>query len=522
MNQKNDDFNFQRIFHYIWIILAVLGLIWLNYADFRRYLSSNPTTINQYIPEAEDMEKTRLPAVAGLFYAGQPQQLEEEVSFYLSNTGSISARQPKILIVPHAGYRYSATTAAKAYIELEKYKNDIKNVIIVGPSHRVGFKGVAVSAVDKFQTPLGKIAVNQTINEELLQNKDFILREDAHRDEHSIEVQLPFLQKVLKNFTIIPLVYGEIAPEILADALRPYLSNPHNLIIFSADLSHYQDGKTAQVLDTATATLVRKRTPEIEDHMSCGATGINAALLLAKDSGMRPQLLDMSNSGQISGDMESVVGYAAWLFSSDEKDEEQDHVLTPLEQEVENLKAFVRDFGSQLLDIAEKSLAVAVENHKIYTPSRKDRANALFDKGASFVTLTKNGELRGCIGTLFATEAIAFDVAKNTYSAALEDNRFKPVEKNELPELKLSISLLSDYERVRFSDEADLLRQLIPGIDGVVIRDGNRQGLFLPSVWKQLPDKQEFLNNLKLKAGLSPAYWSDKLKIYRFRTVEIK
>ena len=145
----------------------------------------------------------------------------------------------------------------------------------------------------------------------------------------------------------------------------------------------------------------------------------------------------------------------------------------------------------------------------------------MFDKGATFVTLTKKGELRGCIGSLLPKQAVALDIAQNTYSACNEDGRFNPITSEELLDIKISISFLSSYEKVEFDNEEELLNQIIPNVDGLVLRDGYRQGLFLPSVWKQIPDKKEFLNNLKIKAGLSPSYWSDKVKRYRFRTVEI-
>ena len=145
----------------------------------------------------------------------------------------------------------------------------------------------------------------------------------------------------------------------------------------------------------------------------------------------------------------------------------------------------------------------------------------MFDKGASFVTLTRAGKLLGCIGSVFAHQSIARDVADNTYAAALEDKRFNPLTADDLAQTEITISLLTGYERIRYQDEADLIRQIEAGKDGIVLRSGDRQALFLPSVWKELPDKQEFLNNLKLKAGMTPSYWSNKIKVYRFYTVEI-
>lgn len=181
---------------------------------------------------------------------------------------------------------------------------------------------------------------------------------------------------------------------------------------------------------------------------------------------------------------------------------------------------FAAAYKDQLRRIVSRSLAEAVR-HKHYSPARKDYGNELFDKGASFVTLKQNGELRGCVGTVVPHVAVAHDLAENAYRAAMEDGRFSPLTEEELSRTRFSISLLTGFERVPYWDESDLLNRIRPGIDGLIIRDGDRQGLFLPSVWKELPDKAEFLKNLKVKAGFNPSYWSNNIKVYRFRTVEI-
>lgn len=466
------------------------------------------------------MGKFRAPAVAGLFYPSDSVALENTVGGYLGSSVSAQNTQPKILIVPHAGYRYSAQTAAKAYSRLAPFKNKIKNVILVGPSHHVGFKGFALSPDDSFVTPLGQVAINKEISAELKAKPEFIYSADAHKDEHSLEVQLPFMQKVLKDFQIIPVLYGSDNPAELAKALAPYLQRPDTLIVFSADLSHYYTYDDAQKMDSHTGDLVAARRPEVEEHMSCGAIGINTALLLSQEYKLYPELLDMVNSGDVTGDKSGVVGYAAWLFSDEKKDKNRPE-LSLLEQETENLKTFANDFGPQLMNVAKSALQTAVIKHKHYKPARSEYGDMLFNRGAAFVTLEKNGELRGCIGSLMSSQAIAYDIAQNAYAAALEDSRFSPVTPEELPELNISISLLTGFEQIEYQDEADLLKQMIKGSDGIVIRDGNRQGVFLPAVWKQLPEPQEFLNSLKLKAGMSPAYWSNKIKVYRFRVVEL-
>lgn len=517
---KDSDIDYKKVAHYIFIGIAVAALLWLNYCSLREHVSSNSGLINNYFPEQDEMAQYRNPVVAGLFYPSDSRKLSEDVDAYLATDIEIGSYQPQILIVPHAGYQYSAVAAAKAYAQLKKHSGNIRNVILVGPSHRVAFEGISAPSADYFKTPLGNIALNREVISEMQAGGNVIISDKAHEAEHSLEVQLPFLQKVLDKFQIIPLVYGDVAPEVLAQTIQPYIGRKDTVVVVSADLSHYYDYETAQKIDNYTAGLVARNEADIDEHMSCGAIGINAALILAKENHFRPEMLDMINSGDTAGDKSSVVGYGAWSFG---KDKNSDAASSPLERETVSLGMFAEKYRRELMKIAQISLEEAVNSHRHTSPSRDEYDDALFDKGAAFVTLSKkDGSLRGCIGTVVPNQSIALDVASNTYAAALEDNRFEPVKPEELKELEISISLLTGFERIRYADEADLLQKIVAGTDGIIIRDGNRQGIFLPSVWKQLPGKQEFLNNLKVKAGMSPSYWSNKIKVYRFRTVEIK
>lgn len=516
--QTDSNSSFHGWLYYLFWGAVVVILLFLNYIYFYEHTSSNSEVINDYSLRDEDLNEVRVPAVVGLFYPADIYQLSDMVDNYLAKAKVGSTQRPHIIVVPHAGYKYSAQIAAGAYKKLLPFRHEIKKVILVGPSHFVALKGIALSPAKSFKSVLGAVPTDPEMTRILSTFEGFSFNEAAHKKEHSLEVQLPFLQKVLDKFSIVPLVYGDVNPQLLADALKPFVERDDVLIVVSADLSHYLDYKTAKVVDGVTIDMV-SRSQALENHRSCGAVGINAAILLAKDGNLYPKLIDIANSGDVTGDHDSVVGYASWVF---DKKGEEELVLSPLEQEVENLNNFARHNGAKLFEIAQTALTKAVTEHEDYRPSRKDFAEVVFNKGAAFVTLTKNGELRGCIGSLMPRQAIALDIAANTYAAAMEDSRFSPVTAAELPALDISISLLSSYEPIKYKDETDLLRQLQPGVDGLVIRDGDRQGLFLPSVWKQLPDAKEFLNNLKIKAGLSPAYWSDKIKAYRFRVVEIK
>lgn len=510
MKQETDDKK-ALLRRFILIAVAVILLGILNYAYFKKQISSNDEKITDYVKEEDPMEKYRDPAVAGIFYADSPTALANEVEGYLNIFKNADRQKPKILIVPHAGYQYSGYAAAKAYQGLKKYADKIKNVILLGPSHRAALYGIAVSTADYFTTPLGKIALNKEIGSELVEHRGFAYNDRAHRDEHSLEVQLPFLQKVLSDFKIIPLVYGEINPQDVAEVLQPYLQNEDTLLVVSADLSHYYPYDEARIIDAETAQKIENNSADIDYHHSCGAGGINSALILSEIMRLKPEILALINSGDSSGIKEKVVGYGAWTFAE-----------SNLERQTDSLKEFTKEYRDELLRLARTSLEEAVLHQRRYEPSRDDFSEVLFNKGATFVTLTEEDDLRGCIGTLLPREAVAADIAQNAYAAALSDHRFNPVTAEELEKIKISISFLTGYERVLYQDEEDLLNMIEAGTDGVVIRDGNRQGLFLPSVWKQIPDKKEFLQNLKLKAGMSPSYWSNNIKVYRFRTVEIK
>lgn len=516
--ERDDDKAAKKKFNLIVGILVLLVVLWLNYDFLSRHMSSNNALIRDFSLKEEEMEKYKEPAVSGVFYSANPEVLNKELGRYLEVGYDLNERKPKMLVVPHAGYKYSAQVAAKAYAELLKYGEDIDTVVIVGPAHYEYVKGAALPAHDYFKTPLGNIPLDKQKISALMDNQLFKQDNKPFVKEHSIEVQLPFLQKVLKNFKIVPVVYGQVEPQQLADALSVFLDDEKTLLIFSADLSHYYKAEDAEVIDAHTARMIDLGNANLDKEMSCGAEGINAALILAKKMQMHAKLLDITHSGNITGDLDRVVGYGAWSFGEAPAAEKE---KTPLEQEVENLKTFANIYGQDLLKIAGQSLWAAVNGER-FGISRKDYPDVLFNKGASFVTLTKNGALRGCIGSLLPRQAIADDVAKNARKAATEDPRFKPVKPGELADLTVSISFLTDYEPINFKDEKDLLRQIVQGTDGVVLRDGNRQGLFLPSVWSEVKDKEEFLEELKLKAGMSPGYWSDKIRAYRFRTVEIK
>ena len=500
----------------IFTIIIIIG--GFNVSYFIKHISSNTESIVDYNLKDDDINPVREAAVAGIFYPADVYQLKNDINGYLQHITDNNSGKPKILITPHAGYKYSAQVAASAFAKLRPFKDKIKKVFLLGPSHRVYVNGVALPKEKSFKTPLGIIKVDSDIVEQISKTKPFKFKSTAHKNEHSLEVSLPFLQVVLGNFEIIPMLYGEANPHEIAQTIQPYLERDDSILIVSADLSHYLDYSTAKKVDEQTANNI-KEGKTVDHHQSCGATAINTALIMAQNFGLVPQMLNMANSGDVIGDKDSVVGYGAWSFEKNNEDDASN--LEGIDLEEKNLQNFARHYKNAIIQIVERALIDAVKNNKIYSPERNEYEDILFNKGASFVTLKKHNILRGCMGSIFQTNAIAKDLSKNTFLAAMNDPRFEPLKEDELNDIVFSVSLLTGFEGIKFTSYDDLINKIRPNTDGLLIKDGKRQGLFLPSVWDDIPNKKEFLNELKIKAGLSPNYWSDNIEVFRFKTVEI-
>jgi AmmeMemoRadiSam system protein B len=259
----------------------------------------------------------RRPAVAGLFYPADPAKLRESVRGYLAAAVcDPQASAPKAIIAPHAGYVYSGPVAGHAYGLLASLRETIRRVLLVGPSHRVGFRGLAVSSADVFTTPVGPVPVDRAGVARLLELPQVVERDDAHSDEHSLEVQLPFLQQVLESFELVPLAAGDASPQDVAEVLEAAWGGPETLIVVSTDLSHYHDYETARRLDAATSRAIESLEPEALDAESaCGRVGVSGLLLVARRRTLACRTLDLRNSGDTAGPRDRVVGYGAYAFA---------------------------------------------------------------------------------------------------------------------------------------------------------------------------------------------------------------
>lgn len=262
-------------------------------------------------------ERLRPPAVAGAFYPGAPGELAAAVDALLAAapvTASTPATGAKAIVVPHAGYCYSGPTAAALYAPLAARRQAIRRVILLGPTHRFAVRGLALPGVDAFATPLGTIPIDAGAVAALANLPQVGTSPAAHAGEHSLEVQLPFLQRVLDAFTLLPLAVGEATPEAVAEVLERLWGGDETLIVVSSDLSHYLPYAEARGIDADTARHILALDGPLEHHQACGATPLNGLLLAARRHGLTPTLVDLRNSGDTAGDRQRVVGYGAFAF----------------------------------------------------------------------------------------------------------------------------------------------------------------------------------------------------------------
>ena len=473
------------------------------------------------------MTSIRQAAVAGQFYPGTARELTDAVERYLSLATPPAGPLPKAIIAPHAGYVYSGPVAASAYARLRPAAGHIRRVVLLGPCHRVAVRGLALSSATAFATPLGNVRVDGEAVERLLRLPQVHVFDDTHFQEHSLEVHLPFLQVILGDFTLVPLVVGEATADEVAEVLDAVWGGPETLIVVSSDLSHYLGYDAARRLDQATSRAIESLDAgAIGQDQACGRIPVGGLLSLARRRGLSVVTVDLRNSGDTAGPRDRVVGYGSWLFL-----EPAGHAARtdgpaagaePAGHAFANqTRALLARHGETLLRLAAASVEHGLAHGCALTVRLADYAPDLGLPGASFVTLKRQGKLRGCIGTSTAYQPLALDVAEHAFAAAFRDPRFTKLTAAEIDGLTLSVSVLSAPSPLAVADEGDLLASLRPHVDGLIIEDAGRKALFLPAVWETLPDPKTFLGHLKIKAGLKAEHWSGGFKAWRFVAEEI-
>ena len=447
------------------------------------------------------MSEVRPAAVAGTFYPRDARELDRDIAEMLDGVENLAPRfgHPKALIVPHAGYLYSGPVAARAYDELAAARGVVKRVMLLGPVHRVPVRGLALPGVEAFDTPLGRVPVDAEAVRLLAPFRQVTTSPAAHAMEHALEVQLPFLQKMLGEFALLPLAVGDARPQEVREVVERLWGGPETLFVISTDLSHYHRYDEARAIDRATLARIASFDTDINHEEACGATPLNGFLAAAKARGLSIRLLGACNSGDTAGGKDRVVGYAAFAL-------------------YEGARVSLEDAGLALLGIARAAIGHALGVHG--EPPRTDFAPWLERPGASFVTLMLEGKLRGCIGSLAPVRRLGEDVAANALGAALRDPRFAPLSAAEWPRCRVEVSVLSPAKPLRFADEAEMLSQLRPGEDGVILEYEGRRATFLPQVWEGLPDRRKFLEELMRKAGIPADTRLARCRLWRYRVIK--
>ncbi|MHB1191642.1 MAG: AmmeMemoRadiSam system protein B [Longimicrobiales bacterium] len=438
----------------------------------------------------------RPPAVAGSFYPDEPEALRKQIEDLLaaaSADGIDPALPVRAGIVPHAGLDYSGQVAARFYRAVQGREYDA--VVLVAVSHQEAFAGVSIWPGSHLSTPLGEIPIERALAESLVDADDSIhFATEGYGAEHSLEVQLPFLQTVLPDVPVVPLMVGRQSLDLsyhLARTLAAVLAGRNVLLLASSDLSHFHDEATAARLDGELLDLVRSNDPFFLGYRSftgeleaCGVGGVVAVLEAARRLGAgRTQVLAYDNSGRVTGDMSNVVGYTAVTVSDGPGGSD---ALTPHEKEL-------------LVEIARASVAAAVRRKA--PPPMPALTPALKRTQAAFVTLRSGGELRGCVGAVFATQPLAQQVRESALAAS-RDTRFVPLSAEELPRLDYDISLLSPLTPL------DDPGSLVIGRDGLMLVRGDWRGVLLPVVAvEQGWDRDTFLEQVGVKAGLGRDAW---------------
>ncbi|PTX92573.1 AmmeMemoRadiSam system protein B [Opitutus sp. ER46] len=454
--------------------------------------------------------EVREPAVAGLFYPKDPGVLGRTVDAYLAAAKTSPTGELRALICPHAGYDYSGPVAASGFALLRG--SSFATVVLLSPAHYAAIDFAAVSDADIYRTPLGDVPVAPQARE-LARHAPFALdhpldvqrppwadqasrplprpgEDQADTWEHSGEVEVPFLQRSLGSFQLLPVVMGRVDPAAAARALDRFVDD-RTLLVVSTDLSHYHSAAQARRLDRRWVDAVLALDlRQLATQEACGLVPVQTLVHLARQRGWEARLLDLRNSGDTAGDSSRVVGYAAVAFYA--------------RPAGATLNAEER---SLLLALARRTVVATAGNEELPAPGELANRPSLTASRAVFVTLTRHGQLRGCIGNLLARGPLYAAVIDNARSAAREDPRFSPVRPAEVAGLEIEISVLSAPLPLPFTSPDDLLRQLRPGVDGVILRVPAGTATYLPQVWQQLPDKTEFLDTLAQKAGGRAGDW---------------
>lgn len=445
------------------------------------------------------MENVKEASVAGTFYPADTVDLINQIEHIKKSSRTLYKVSTRAIVVPHAALIFSGRLAYEGIAMLNK---NIKNLFIIAPAHRVGFEGLALSSFEKWETPLGSIEVNQELCKELSEKYGAAFNDEALAQEHSIEVQVPLVQSAFDDVKIIPVLVGDARADVVLNIIKEYYPNTENGFIISSDLSHFLPDEECRKTDFVTANLIETgNLNDLRFERACGALGVAALVEYANENKFTMIRIGLGNSAQVNNDLSRVVGYGSWFLYEGDKNEFISKYYSN----------FVIDFCRTVIESSFKEIDTTIVYPQIFD-----------EVGACFVTLKKDGKLRGCIGSPIAYRTLIADLIENTKNAAFKDSRFEPLKTEEFDKIKLEVSFLTAPKRIFFENQEDLLNQIVPNLDGLIIKDGEKEALFLPSVWNEVFDKYDFLTSLKVKAGMEPNYFSNTMEAFRFETISIE
>jgi MEMO1 family protein len=473
-----------------WFLMVILAIISLEYS-----LAATPQNVRQ-------------PAVAGGFYPADPKALAAMIDDMIAHASPPPFGDPILgVVAPHAGYQFSGPVAAYAYATLKGHK--FSRVVVIAPSHFEAFDFTSVYDGDAYATALGTIPVDKTFAQQLAKTSPTIkLSSRGHlptKDgtEHALEVQLPWLQRLLGDFELVPVVMGDQSYEnsrALGVALAKLIPGSDTLIVASSDLSHYHPYDDAVTIDRKTLNAIQhwdyfslSQNFQARIWEACGGAPIVATMIAAERMGANQAIvLKYANSGDVTGDHTRVVGYGAVAFGKAERPR--------IAKQRFSLSAHEK---KDLLLLARKSVEYAVREKKIYVPAATASESLNQDRGA-FLTLKVPGGVRGCVGYTSAIKPLYLTVRDTAILAAMRDPRIQPVSVSELGRLEYEISVLSPMRHVLD------IRQIKVGRDGLLIKKGDHEGLLLPQVGvEERWDRQRFLDETCVKAGMRADCWKD-------------
>jgi AmmeMemoRadiSam system protein B/AmmeMemoRadiSam system protein A len=473
--------------------------------------------------------EVRMPVVSGQFYPADSAALAEMIAAHLAQVKPGPAIDGELiaLIVPHAGLVYSGKIAANSYKLLKG--SDVQSIVLCGPSHRQLFDGISVYGPSvSWKTPLGTVPCDSALCRRLIdQNRLIRFSSEGHAMEHSLEVQLPYIQTVLPDAAIVPVVMGNQRPEtvdITASALANVTEHSNSILIASSDWQHYRPASVGWKMDSLGMECLKDLDPDRLQRLlaqgqveACGGGPITAVLKAAIARGAnRAMILRYGDSGDFDGHKDRVVGYiAAAIYKSKEGGDMSSESPAgdgSSSREAEGQSYLTEQERRELLSIARQSIAHFLTHREL--PSL-EASGVLADPGAAFVTLQKGGRLRGCIGYTAAVKPLYQTVAECAVQAAMNDPRFPPLKPDELDAIHIEISVLTPLRKV------DSLQEIKVGRDGLMISLGRNRGLLLPQVATEYGwSRDEFLENTCLKAGLAPdSYKSPDALIQSFQAL---